>query len=55
MNKGFHLLISLRRIRFIGWTLNQLFNSDSMRLKEQDVILKVNDLLTQSSLRATCE
>lgn len=33
--------IGLRGIRFICWTLNQLFNSRLVGLKEQDVVLAV--------------
>jgi len=38
LNKRSQPLIGPRGIRFIGWTLNQLFNSISVGLKEQDVI-----------------
>ena len=41
LNKEPHPLIGLRGIWFIGWTLNQLFNSGSVGFKEQDVVSEV--------------
>ncbi|TYK02180.1 ty3-gypsy retrotransposon protein [Cucumis melo var. makuwa] len=44
---------SQRGIRFISWTLDQLFNNGSVGLKEQDVVSGKNAILTQPNLRAT--
>uniref|UniRef100_A0A9I9E874 Uncharacterized protein n=1 Tax=Cucumis melo TaxID=3656 RepID=A0A9I9E874_CUCME len=52
LEQGAPPLIDLRGIQFIDWTLNQLFNSGSVRLKEQDVVLKA-ELFLSSTNRLT--
>ena len=39
----------------MGWTLNQLFNNELVKLKEQDAILGKIIILTYPGLRKTYE